>query len=145
MLLVALGAAVPARAQARLVLPTSIAASAAAADWVSTYCALTRARVRESNPVLRPFEQRPLRMVLLGGAIDVASVWAWNRGVGTRPVAAASGLWAMAAFRAYLAVHNFNIAHRFARSRASDDSETRAATVPRGPSPALTIPPLGDQ
>jgi hypothetical protein len=45
--------------------------------------------------------------VSIGAAIDVAAVSAWNLSIGrSRPQAAAAGLWAMAAFRSYLAIHN---------------------------------------
>lgn len=117
----------------RLVLPTTIAASAAAADWASTYYALTRAHVHEVNPVLRPLEHRPGRMVLLGGAIDLAGVWMWNRGVGSsRPTIAVSGLWMMGAFRGYLAVHNLRNAHR-APQRAREPAAVQAALTPTAP------------
>jgi len=133
----------PAGAQGlRLALPTSIAASAAAADWASTYYALTRKQVHEVNPVLRPLEGRPTRLVLLGAAIDVAGVWAWNRSVGTsRPTIAASGLWVMAAFRGYLALHNINNARRAPRRSAAGADPADTGAAPAGDPATLTPAP----
>lgn len=90
-----------------LKLPTTVFAAAAAADWVTTYHGLKNYRLREGNPLLRPFDDTPGKMVLLGGAIDVGAAAAWHYGVGrNHPRLAAAGLWGMAAFRAYLAFHN---------------------------------------
>jgi hypothetical protein len=111
-LLVALALAcpTPAFAQERegsLKLPTTMFATAAAADWATTYHGLKHYRLREANPLLRPFDRTPAKMVLLGAAIDVGSVAAWHYAVGRdHPRLAAAGLWTMTAFRAYLAVHN---------------------------------------
>jgi len=88
-------------------LPTTAFAAAAAADWATTYHGIKYFRLREANPMLRPLDDTPGKMVLLGGAIDVASVMAWNYTVGQKhPRIAAAGLWTMTAFRAYLAIHN---------------------------------------
>jgi hypothetical protein len=96
----------PARA-GRLKLPTIAASAAAAADWASTYHALKNYKVREVNPLLRPFESSPGSMISLGGIIDAGGMAAWNLSVGrNNPRLAAVGLWSMAAFRAYLAIHN---------------------------------------
>jgi hypothetical protein len=90
-----------------LKLPTAMFATAAVADWATTYHGIKYFRLREANPVLRPLDRSPAKMVLLGGAIDIAAVSAWNYGVGRKhPKVAAAGLWTMTAFRAYLAVHN---------------------------------------
>jgi hypothetical protein len=88
--------------------PATIAlAAAATADWATTYHALTHYRLRENNPLIRPFDDTPGRMVSIGGAIDVAAVAVWNTSVGrSHPRAAVAGLWTMAAFRAFLAIHN---------------------------------------
>jgi hypothetical protein len=108
-LLVALAPA-PAAAQDRgvnLKAPTFAASVAAAADWASTYKALKYYKVREQNPMLRPFQESPGSMVSLGAVIDAGSFSAWNMTVGRKnPRVAAAGLWAMTAFRAYLAIHN---------------------------------------
>ncbi len=118
-----------------LVLPTTIAAGAATADWVSTYYALTHATVREVNPVLRPLDHRPAKMVLLGGAIDVATVWAWNQRMGSaRPGVAVSGLVAMAAFRTVLAIHNVRNARRYAH-RPAPEPLVRAPLATPTPAP----------
>lgn len=90
-----------------LKLPTAMFAAAAVADWATTYHGLKHYRLREANPVLRPFDDTPAKMVLIGGAIDVGAVAAWHYAVGrNHPRIATAGLWTMTAFRAYLAVHN---------------------------------------
>ena len=110
--LLALVALVPSTAAAqesagKLRIPTIAASAAATADWVSTYHALKYYKVREQNPMLRPFQNSPGSMVSLGGIIDVGSVSAWNLTVGRKNQrVAVAGLWAMTAFRTYLAIHN---------------------------------------
>jgi hypothetical protein len=90
-----------------LKIPTYAASAAAAADWASTYHALKYYRVTEQNPLLRPLQHNPGGMVSLGAMIDAGGFSAWNLTVGRKnPKMAAAGLWAMAAFRAYLAIHN---------------------------------------
>jgi len=87
--------------------PTILAGAAAAADWATTYHALKYYRLREANPLLRPLSRSPGPLVSIGGAIDVAALSAWDLSIGrSRPQAATAGLWAMAAFRSYLAIHN---------------------------------------
>jgi hypothetical protein len=92
----------------------TIAASvAAAADWASTYHALKNYHVRETNPLLSSLDDRPGRMVALGAAIDVGAMTAWNMTVGKKhPKLATAGMWAMTAFRGYLAVHNMRNTRR---------------------------------
>jgi hypothetical protein len=111
--------AVPAAAAAQetsLRLPTFAASAAAAADWASTYHALKFYKVREVNPLLRPLDSSPGSMVTLGGLIDVAGFSAWNLTVGRKhPRLAAAGLWGMAIFRTYLAIHNVRNAQRAER------------------------------
>src|SRR5688572_11500666 len=93
--------------ESSLRIPTIAASAAAAADWASTYHALKYYKVREMNPMMRPFEKSPGSLVTVGGLIDVGTVSAWNLTVGRRnPRVASAGLWAMAAFRTYLAIHN---------------------------------------
>ena len=88
-------------------IPTTIASVAAAADWASTYHAMSNYHVRETNIFLQPFQKSPGKLVLVGAAIDAASFTAWNKMIGPRyPRVAASGMWAMASFRAFLVVHN---------------------------------------
>jgi hypothetical protein len=88
-------------------LPTYVASAASAADWASTYYALKYYRVREVNPLLRPFQSSPGSLVTMGAMIDVGAFSAWNLTVGRRsPKIAAAGLWGMAVFRSYLAIHN---------------------------------------
>jgi hypothetical protein len=87
---------------------TIAASSAAAADLVSTYQALKGFKLREMNPVLRPLDHRPGKMVTVGALIVVGGITGWNMTVGrSHPRVAATGLWAMTAFRAYLAIHNY--------------------------------------
>jgi hypothetical protein len=91
----------------RLKLPTIVATAAAGADWASTYHALKYYQVRETNPLLQPWQQKPGKLVTVGAAIDAATFSAWNVTMGRRhPRIAAAGLWAMAGFRAYLAINN---------------------------------------
>ena len=92
----------------KLKIPTIAASAAATADWVSTYHALKYYKVREQNPMLRPFQDSPgLDGVAGRPMIDVGSVSAWNLTVGRKNQrVAVAGLWAMTAFRTYLAIHN---------------------------------------
>ena len=100
----------------RLYWPTVAAGTAATADWITTYHALKYYRVQETNPLLKPFQSKPARMVTVGGVIDVAGVAAWNLTVGPKhDKLAAAGLWTMTAFRVYLAVHNHLNEHRAAK------------------------------
>jgi hypothetical protein len=100
----------------RLLMPTIAAGTAATADWITTYHALKFYKVQETNPLLKPMQHTPMRMVSVGGVIDVAGVAAWNFTVGPRhDKLAAAGLWTMTAFRVYLAVHNHLNEHRAER------------------------------
>jgi hypothetical protein len=103
-------------AQDNLRIPTIAAGAAAAADWASTYHALKYYKVRETNPMLRPLDGSPASVVTLGALIDVGSVSVWNVAVGRRHErVAVAGLWAMTAFRAYLAMHNLRNERRAER------------------------------
>jgi hypothetical protein len=98
--------------------PTIAAGAAAAADWASTYYALKHFHVREVNPLLNPMQHEPGRMVTMGAVMDVGLVSAWNLTVGQKNErVAAVGLWAMTAFRAYLALHNMRNTKRAERRR----------------------------
>ncbi len=109
----------PAAAQgqeSRLELPTIALATAAVADWATTYHALKHYQLREANPLLRRFDRQPGKLVSIGSAMDVGMVAAWNYSVGREhPKLAAAGLWTMTAFRAYLALHNMRNVQRSAR------------------------------
>ena len=97
----------------RLYWPTIAAGSAATADWVTTYHALKFYRVQEANPVLKPMQRTPAKMITVGGVMDVAGIAAWNLTMGPKhDKLAAAGLWTMTAFRVYLAVHNHLNEHR---------------------------------
>ena len=114
-LIPALGSAQDLR-QSRLRWPTIAAGAAATADWATTYHALKFYKVQEQNPVLKPFQSTPGRLVSMGGMIDVAGISAWNLTIGPKhPKMAAAGLWTMTAFRAYLAIHNHRNEHRSER------------------------------
>ena len=90
-----------------LKLPTTIASITAAADWASTYHAMSNYHVRETNILLQPWQKSPGKLVLIGAAIDAASFVGWNTVIGPRhPRVAATGMWAMAGFRAFLVFHN---------------------------------------
>jgi hypothetical protein len=100
----------------RLYWPTIAASGAATADWVTTYHALKFYKVQEANPLLKPMQTSPARMISVGGLIDVAGLAAWNITVGPKhDKIAAAGLWTMTAFRVYLAVHNHLNEHRAER------------------------------
>jgi hypothetical protein len=102
--------------QSRLHWPTIAAGAAASADWATTYHALKFYKVQEQNPVLKPFQSNPGRLVSMGAMIDVAGISAWNLTMGPKhPKMAAAGLWTMTAFRAYLALHNHMNEHRSER------------------------------
>ncbi|MGH9257683.1 MAG: hypothetical protein ACRD3C_24250 [Vicinamibacterales bacterium] len=109
----------PATASAQdngLRIPTMAASAAAAADWVSTYHALKYYNVRETNPLLRPLDGSPFSLVAAGGLIDAGTFSVWNLTVGRRHERlAAAGLWAMAAFRTYLTIHNIRNQRRAER------------------------------
>jgi len=101
---------------ARLYWPTIAAGTAATADWMTTYHALKFFKVQETNPLLKPMQSTPMRMVSVGGVIDVAGITAWNFTVGPKhDKLAAAGLWTMTAFRVYLALHNHLNEHRAER------------------------------
>jgi hypothetical protein len=90
-----------------LKIPTTIASIAAAADWASTYHAISNYHVRETNFLLRGLQDSPGKLVIAGAAIDAATFTAWNTWVAPRhPKVASAGMWAMAGFRAYLVFHN---------------------------------------
>ena len=102
--------------QTSLKWPTISAGAAATADWATTYHALKFYKVQEQNPVLRPLQSTPGRLVSMGGVIDVAGISAWNLTMGPKhQKMAAAGLWTMTAFRAYLAIHNHMNEHRSER------------------------------
>jgi hypothetical protein len=102
--------------RSRLYWPTIAAGSAATADWITTYHALKFYKVRETNPFLKPLQASPGRMISLGGAMDLAGIAAWNAALTPKhEKLAVAGLWAMTAFRVYLAVHNHMNEHRAER------------------------------
>lgn len=102
--------------ESRLKIPTIAASAAAAADWASTYHALKYYKLRETNPLLRPLGGSPAGLVIAGAIIDAGAFSAWNLTVGRKNERlAATGLWAMAAFRAYLMIHNIRNERRVER------------------------------
>jgi hypothetical protein len=99
-----------------LKIPTYAASVASAADWASTYHALKYYKVREVNPLLSPFQTSPGALVTMGAVMDVGAFSAWNLTVGRKsPKVAAAGLWGMAIFRSYLAIHNLRNTRRAER------------------------------
>jgi hypothetical protein len=122
----------PAAAQDRSALrtPTIAASAAAAADWASTYYALKHFRVREMNPVLSPMQATPGPMISVGAVMDAGMVSAWNLSVGRKNErVAAAGLWAMTAFRAYLAIHNLRNTRKAERRVRPADRASRDAAA----------------
>ena len=116
LLVATLTPAVASAQQSRLQWPTIAAGAAATADWATTYHALKFYKVQEQNPVLKPFQSSPGRMVSMGGMMDVAGISAWNLTVGRKhQKTAIAGLWTMTAFRVYLAIHNHANEHRAER------------------------------
>ena len=115
LLVVCLAPAATSAQTSSLKVPTIAASAAAAADWVSTYHALKNYQVRETNPLLRPFERSPGQLVMAGALMDAGAVTAWNLTVGKKkPRLAAAGLWGLTAFRAYLVVRNIRNTHQAA-------------------------------
>jgi hypothetical protein len=116
LLLLSVCPAVAAAQENSLKIPTYAASAAAAADWASTYHALKYYKVREVNPLLSPFQASPGSLVTMGAMIDAGAFSAWNLTVGRRsPKVAAAGLWGMAIFRSYLAIHNLRNTRRAER------------------------------
>lgn len=108
--------AVASAQEGMLKIPTIAASAAAAADWASTYHALKYYKVREMNPLLQPFQNYPATLVSMGALIDAGTISAWNLTIGQKNQrVAAAGLWAMTAFRAYLAIHNMRNERRSER------------------------------
>ena len=130
-------------ADGSLRVPTIAAGAAAAADWGTTYYALKHFRLREVNPILNPMQHEPGKMITMGAAMDVGLVSAWNLTMGrNHERVAAAGLWAMTAFRAYLALHNLRNTRKAARRvpavptplrPASLDAAMTCATPSNGP------------
>lgn len=111
MLLLSLLVAVPAQAQ-KLTLPTVVFASAAGADWASTYVAVTRHHMREQNPLISPLQSRPVVMIATGAAIDAAGVLAWKHLMRSHRRLGAVGLYVGAAARLYLTGRNISRSRR---------------------------------
>ncbi len=101
-----------ARAQS-LRLPTAVFASAAAADWASTYRAISRYHLHEDNPLINRLADRPTLMITAGAALDTVGAAAWLHYVGRRHSRiAAAGLYVAAAGRFYLAARNVSRSRR---------------------------------
>lgn len=114
--LVSIVPAIAAAQENSLKIPTLAASAASAADWASTYHALKYYKVREVNPLLSPFQSSPGSLVTMGALMDAGAFSAWNLTVGRRsPKVAAAGLWGMAVFRTYLAIHNLRNERRAER------------------------------
>src|SRR5688500_608836 len=99
--------AVASAQEASLKIPTFAASAACAADWASTDLAPKYYKGREVKPLLIPCRASPGSPVTMGAMIAAGASSAWNLTVGRRsPKVAAAGLWGMAVFRTYLAIHN---------------------------------------
>jgi hypothetical protein len=110
--------------------PTIAASAAAAADWATTYYAVKYFSVRELNPLINSMQQEPARMISVGAAIDAGLMTAWNIGVGRRNERIAiAGLWTMAAFRAYLAIHNLRNTRKAERRIIQPDRASLGAAM----------------
>lgn len=112
---------VPVNSQAQsLKLPTAVFASAAGADWASTYITNTRYGMIEQNPMINRLQDRPTLMVAAGAALDMAGVAAWNHWIGKHHSrVAALGLYAAAAGRLYLTQRNMRTGLRQPRQPAA--------------------------
>jgi hypothetical protein len=108
--------------------PTIAASVAAAADWASTYYAVKYFKVRELNPIINSLQHEPAQMISMGAMLDVGLVSAWNLGIGRKNERlAVAGLWTMAAFRTYLAIHNLRNTRKAERRTISEDRADRAS------------------
>src|SRR5215469_6286758 len=117
-LVVSLLAATPAQAQSEqtaaspLKWPTIVWASAASADWITTYHFSTGYSdlLHETNPLIRGLDQHPAWLVTAGASIDAATWWAGNRLFGRKhPRWMQAALYGGAAFRAYLVAYNIQM------------------------------------
>jgi hypothetical protein len=114
--------------ESALRVPTIAASAAAAADWASTYYAVKYFHVRELNPFINQMQHEPARMISMGAAIDAGIVSAWNLGMGRKNERVAiAGLWTMAAFRTYLAIHNLRNTRKAERRIIREGLEDRAS------------------
>jgi len=110
--------------------PTIAASAAAAADWASTYYAIKYFKVREMNPLINSMQHEPGRMISMGAVLDAGIVSAWNLGIGRRNQRVAiAGLWTMAAFRTYLAIHNLRNTRKAERRFIHEDRASLDASV----------------
>ena len=108
--------------------PTIAASAAAAADWASTYYAVKYFKVHEMNPFINPLQHEPAQMISMGALLDVGIVSAWNLGIGRKNERlAVAGLWTMAAFRTYLAIHNLRNTRKAERRIIGEAREDRAS------------------
>lgn len=104
---------VPIRSQAQsLKLPTVVFASAAGADWASTYVGVTRHHQIEQNPLISQLQSRPVVMIAAGAAIDTAGVLAWKHLMRSHSRLGAAGLYAAAGARLYFAGRNISRSRR---------------------------------
>jgi|SRR6185436_14980737 len=82
---------------------TKVFAVTAFADWATTATFLSRGQAVEGNVLLQWTDNQPALTVAAGAAMDVASVYAWNRWVGRRHRKLATiGLYAASAYRVWL-------------------------------------------
>ena len=108
--------------------PTIAASVAAAADWASTYYAVKYFKVRELNPIINSLQHEPAQMISMGAVLDAGIVSVWNMGIGRKNQRlAVAGLWTMAAFRTYLAIHNLRNTRKAERRFIAEGRNDRAS------------------
>jgi hypothetical protein len=90
-------------------IPLALWIGGVAADQISTYKFSSGypGVLHEVNPLIRGVDRHPALLVTAGTAIDVATGWAAFHVLGPRhPRLLKTALYAAAAYRSYLAVHN---------------------------------------
>ena len=105
--LLAFVVATDAAAEDRTQLPTIAFASAATADWMTTHENMKY--FREANPILSWLDHKPNTMIAVGAGIDVASYYGWRAVTRNHPKLRATGLYAAAAVRTFIAIRNVRI------------------------------------
>lgn len=89
---------------------TAAYAASAAFDVVTSFRCSPAIGCLENNPVLRPFESRPVLMHAVSAAGDAAWIWAARRAFGKRhPRLLAAALYAGATMRTIVAVDNIRV------------------------------------
>lgn len=98
-------------------LPTAAFATAAAADWASTYRMLSQTNARESNPLIRWADDTPAAMIALGASMDVAAVYGWKQITRNHRNWQKVGLYGATALRTFFAVRNTRRLQQYRQSQ----------------------------